>query len=748
MVAPGAILVACIAASTAMAATETEKADAVGKGLAYLYKAQNPDGYWSVSGNEQAATGAVVFTFLSQRDKWGDSAARYQAAVEKAMAYIVSSANVIDVSSRTDGVNVCAGDSTSCKGVYWFGNAQSTYATGLITPAIAAYGQIAGATAVATTSGPLAGMTWMQIAQGITNTLAANQSTRGAGNRAGGWGPYIPGGSGSDSASTYSAVVSLLYAETLGAVTPNAVKAELKDWLATVQSASGAVCQQPGIEPCTAGDTGGWLLAMRFVGFDTTNSAIQAALAFLNTSWQATASNASSSTFGNPAAMWAVYGGLGTTVGLSDTSHVTNIRTRCGGQAEATDQQPSQTMPCTWSEDYTEWVVKTITAEGNEAGDNRWTNPLAAAFYVNILGSTRIPLMSEQLPKGGTPDRNLLLTQQVQPLNSITEGIQTSSTTTSLAGAQEGVLAATTSRIRPRLLKGVIALAINGDGSALATVGGDKRVRVWAAPTGLQRLTLPPAVAIPTSLAFTPDGNTLTSAGRDSLVRLWDAVTGTERGKLAGHEQPLRALAASPNGAFLASAGEESRVMVWNQNTRKLNRILYGSTNFVNGLSFSPDSRLLATAGEDARVLLFDVAPGKLLYTLRGHSGAIDTVTFSPDGTVLASGGQDTVVRLWNPVLGQQIRALRGHSQPIRSITFSPDSRMLATGGEDTQIRLWNTQTGALQKVLSGSTGFINVLLFDPRGRFLVSASDAGEIILWNVATGVKLLTLVIPGGA
>jgi WD40 repeat protein len=747
MVAFGVIISACFAASLAMAATEAEKAEALGKGLAYLYKTQQSEGYWSVPGTGQATTGAAVFAFLSQRDKWGDNAARYQAAVEKAMAYIVSTANVTNVTSRTDGVNICPGGTAPCKGIYWFGDGQSTRATGLITPAIAAYARIAGPAAIATSSGPLAGMTWEQIAQGITNTLAASQSTRAAGNRTGGWGPYIPGGSSSDSASTYWAVVSLLYAETLRAVTPNAVKAELRGWLDAVQSASGAACQQPGVEPCTHADTGGWLLAMRFLGIDNTNPGIQAALAFLSTSWQSPANNASSGNFGNPSAMWAVYEGLGTTVGLSDTTHVTNSLTRCRGPAKVTDEQTSRTATaaCTWSEDYIEWTVRNVTADGNEDDSRLWKDPLTAAFYVNILGSTRIPLMSEQLPRSGAPDHKSLVTQELLNLNSTTAGVQASSPATSLTGSQAGTLAAVSTRLRPRVRKGVTALAITGDGSALATAGTDRRVRVWTAATGLQRLTLPAAVTIATGLAFTPDGNTLTTAGRDTLVRLWDAVSGSERAKLAGHEHPIRALAVSANGALLATAGEESRVMVWDQAARKLSRILYGSTNFVNGLSFSPDSRLLATAGEDARVLVFDVAPGKLLYTLRGHAGPIDTVSFSPDGTLLASAGQDTVIRLWNPVQGQQVQALRGHSQPVRTITFSPDSRMLATGGEDTQIRLWNTQTGALQKVLSGSTGLINVLIFDPKGRFLVSASDAGELILWNVVTGTKLLTLVVP---
>ena len=140
-VALGAILLASVAwIPMAKAATEQEKVAAIQKGLAYLYNTQHSEGYWRFSGDEQAATGAAAFAFLSQQDKWGNNAAEYQSAVDKAIAYLISTANTTNVSTRHDGVNMCSGGTGSCKGVYWFGNAKSTYTTGLVAPAIAAYG--------------------------------------------------------------------------------------------------------------------------------------------------------------------------------------------------------------------------------------------------------------------------------------------------------------------------------------------------------------------------------------------------------------------------------------------------------------------------------------------------------------------------------------------------------------------------------------------------------------------------------
>ena len=88
----------------------------------------------------------------------------------------------------------------------------------------------------------------------------------------------------------------------------------------------------------------------------------------------------------------------------------------------------------------------------------------------------------------------------------------------------------------PYARKGVMALAVNGDGSAFAGASTDKRIRVWSATTGQQRLTLQGSLGLPTGLAFSPGGSTLSSVGKDSLLRVWDTVGGTALTKLPGHE--------------------------------------------------------------------------------------------------------------------------------------------------------------------------------------------------------------------
>ncbi len=838
-----------------------------------MYNTQQAGGYWSAPDNEKAATGAAAFAFLSQQDKWGDNAAIYQAAVEKAMGYLLKSATVSDVSPGNDGLNICPGAAGSCKGVYWSNNAESIYATAMAAPAIAAYGLIMGRDAVATPSGPLAGMTWGEIAQGITNAIAAYRSDNGSGQS--GWPYFIPTSGAPDSSNVQLVLTALLYNEALGAITPEAIRNELKSWLNRVQNGSVPACYRLGAEPCGPADMAAMLLAMKLTGYDLANSQLQSALAFLNQHWQGTGGE-SKATFGRPAAMWAIYTGLEAAIGLTDAARIVNLLTDCGGSTNEAPGDASGAVTCTWSEDYNHWLVKHQKVDGSWDGTSYVADPIATAFYIDILGGNRVPVAPYSCPAGrafwtsapqtwpvsvlgvggqiytkrelltvlsasgmtgAVEDASITLaaelitarlnlargadrapvlsaivkadqllrafdgklpyriasssltrekmivaarmleaynnggatagcgaaddlsnserperqtaTAQIQPARALASADRTSSAVpmSSAQLAQTPRPPVNLNVVRPFVRKGVTALAIKPDGSALATAGTDNKIRMWSPLTGRQTLVFPDSAGFPAGVVFSPDGALLSSIGRDSVVRIWNAATGSLLANLNGHAQSIRAIAVSPNGKYLATAGEDSRILLWDLASRKLSKILYGSRDFVNALSFSPDSRLLASGGEDARVIIFDVAAGKSLYTLLGHSGPVDAVAFSPDGTTLASAGQDTVIHLWNPATGRQRYALRGHAAPVETIAFSSDGKSLASGGQDAQILVWNVATGALLKMLVGSSGAINVLLFGPGplGGFLASATDAGKITLWNVATGIQLLTITAP---
>ena len=169
----GTILGAMALPGAALAATNADIVTSIDKALANLASQQNADGSWNYGGYNQAVTGAAVSAFLSQQSLWGSNAAAYQAVVDNGMNYLLGTATLSAVSTRLDGSSACPGGAASCTGAYWYGAGETTYTTGLVAQAIAQDGALKGAGSVATLTGPLAGLTWGQISQGVVNVYTA-----------------------------------------------------------------------------------------------------------------------------------------------------------------------------------------------------------------------------------------------------------------------------------------------------------------------------------------------------------------------------------------------------------------------------------------------------------------------------------------------------------------------------------------------------------------------------------------------
>ena len=396
-----AILMICtICAPTASAASEAEKTTAIQLALAHLATTQNGNGSWGAA-HQSAYTGAAVFAFLSQTAKW-PTPTSYTANITNGVAYLLANAVVTPASPglslNSAGVNICPSGSGTCQGVYWGGSGESTYNTGFVSSALVQYAQIVsgGPGSVATATGPLAGFTWLQIAQMMINAFAAGQATPSTSTAyAGGWHYNVLANSDSDMSTAQWGVISTGYAESLGAKAPAVLRTYLKNgFLVYDQLPGGNACYQlSGL--CDHADTGGWLTSMAFVG-NGNNAAAQNAINWLNTNWNTNWDQSWSGLFGNAYATWAVYKGLESNIGLQDNTHITaHLRTNCGGGLAGAAVTPGKTPGsgvCNWWEDLNEYLVRNQNVDGTWTETfTSWPDPLNTSLYLNILGATPLP---------------------------------------------------------------------------------------------------------------------------------------------------------------------------------------------------------------------------------------------------------------------------------------------------------------------------------------------------------------------
>jgi hypothetical protein len=92
--------------------------------------------------------------------------------------------------------------------------------------------------------------------------------------------------------------------------------------------------------------------------------------------------------------MWAVYKGLETTIGLGDTTWITNLLTDCGA---STGNGPSSA--CNWYQDFEQWLVSNQNTDGSWSGTAYWTGDLATSFDLAVLSATSIPIPPIQSPE-------------------------------------------------------------------------------------------------------------------------------------------------------------------------------------------------------------------------------------------------------------------------------------------------------------------------------------------------------------
>jgi eukaryotic-like serine/threonine-protein kinase len=273
----------------------------------------------------------------------------------------------------------------------------------------------------------------------------------------------------------------------------------------------------------------------------------------------------------------------------------------------------------------------------------------------------------------------------------------------------------------------VLGIAVSPDGEAVAVGGPGWQLRLVDLRTGTHR-DLWGHDAPVASAAFSPNGALVASVAGDKRVRLWEVATG--RGiTLPG--RATRAIAFSPDGTTLAAPGVIDDVQIWSVVTGAT-RSFVGHTGWIADVAFSPDGRRIASGSSDGTVRIWDVATG-IGHVLGRHDGGVHDVLFAADGTWIASGGEDGAVRVWS-LRGERPRVLRGHDGWVLSLAVAPGGG-LASSGTDRTVRVWNVAAES-GTVLGQHPNSVLHVAYSPDASTLAAAGIDGTVNLWDVATG------------
>lgn len=279
--------------------------------------------------------------------------------------------------------------------------------------------------------------------------------------------------------------------------------------------------------------------------------------------------------------------------------------------------------------------------------------------------------------------------------------------------------------------------AFSPDGRLLATVGQDRRVRIFEWRTGGGRLDV--------SGGGRRDDryDVLTSFARGGKeIAVWDS-----RGQLvvrdAATGDVLRAVrfaasgsaSFSPDGSRLAVQTSERTLRV--QQTGREDSVVFELPRCERcQVAWSPDCNRLAVTGRgQPELLLIDLKTNRVrLWAVREdlHKRRL---AFSPDGKQLAVEGGDHLL-LCDVASGRVTRSIQGKGDSIGlgALAFLDGGRLLSLDWHGV-IHLQDARTGKDLPQPAGPGDHAIALAFRDDGRLLVSAASDG-VHVWDVTTG------------
>lgn len=334
----------------------------------------------------------------------------------------------------------------------------------------------------------------------------------------------------------------------------------------------------------------------------------------------------------------------------------------------------------------------------------------------------------------------------------------------------------------------ILEMAMNRDGTRLATACRDGNLRVWDADTG----ELVTALIWPMkngarrpnteAIAFDNNGDQVVTGSDDGILRTWDAETGRLIGEIASKSNRLTSVACTRKGIVAIADGQVSlwnmvtgqrvgtldetqdkvdgvvfsqdgRLLVtWNstgdvhlrdsQNLRTIHAWRYPGNGHVQCVAVSPDSRWVAACGENNdTIMIWTVESGEVAHQILLPEGERTTycAAFSPDSQWLATGQVNRMIKLWSVADGSLLATIQGHEETVSGLAFAPDGQRLFTSSWDRTIRVWDLRTatsGSGIQAVRGHQGKVYCTAFSPDGSRIATGGEDGVLRLWDVQQG------------
>jgi serine/threonine protein kinase len=134
------------------------------------------------------------------------------------------------------------------------------------------------------------------------------------------------------------------------------------------------------------------------------------------------------------------------------------------------------------------------------------------------------------------------------------------------------------------------------------------------------------------AVALSGDGRLGLSGGWDRTLRLWDLATGRCEGTIEGHQGAVTAVRLSPDGRRALSGSTDRTLRLWDLSAGRCLQTFTGHRGGVNAIAPTADWLYALTGGEDGTLKLWELASGRCLRTLAGDGAPVQSAALDRTG--------------------------------------------------------------------------------------------------------------------
>lgn len=338
--------------------------------------------------------------------------------------------------------------------------------------------------------------------------------------------------------------------------------------------------------------------------------------------------------------------------------------------------------------------------------------------------------------------------------------------------------------------RAVNAVDVSPDGSLVASVSIDGKVRLWDAETGHLNAILLDLLddahggsATALAVRFSRDGETLAAGGISGAIRLWQISRMPVR-QIFVHDSPVLSIAVVPGEKELASVTGDGIYRMWDLASAKPRLVQSLSPNGLNSVAFSPTGEWAAIGGMDGLIRIVRSEDGSVVHELVSNWPWVEAVAFSAEdvGLLAAAGGEQGSmggVAVWRVEDWQLMRAWKTGPDLLEALDFHPTEARLAVAGVGEEVTVWNPLNASQERqlfghlpvefdltgqrlafgvlptiklldlnrgsadeavVLDGHSAWAQAIAFHPGGRAVASGGFDGTIHIWDGISGSQRL--------